>query len=80
MLRSWIPKGLAFLHTIRQATTQMNQLIEDLLSYSRLERRTLTVAKVDLKHLVEQIFMNENWILRRKISKSNGCTRQLCEN
>jgi signal transduction histidine kinase len=49
------PEGLAFLQTIRRATTQMNQLIEDLLSYSRLERRNLTEATVDLKNLVDQI-------------------------
>ena len=60
------PEGLAFLQTIRQATTQMNQLIEDLLSYSRLERRTLTVGKVDLKHLVEQILHERELDIKKK--------------
>ncbi len=60
------PEALAFLHTIRQATTQMNQLIEDLLSYSRLERRTLTVAHVDLKKLIEQIIQERKLEIEKK--------------
>ncbi len=48
-------EGRAFLHTIRRATLQMNQLIEDLLAYSRLERRPLQAAQVNLKTLVESV-------------------------
>ena len=49
------PEGLSFLMTIRQATIQMSQLIEDLLSYSRLERRALTANQVNLHYLIEEI-------------------------
>jgi PAS domain S-box-containing protein len=38
--------GRRFISTIRRATQHMNQLIEDLLAYSRLERRTLQPAWV----------------------------------
>ena len=50
-------EGLAFLSTIRQATKQMNQLIEDLLSYSRLERRALTRESVDIHDLVNSLLL-----------------------
>jgi len=39
-------EGLAFLKTVRQATEQMRQLIEDLLDYSRMERRSLSSREV----------------------------------
>ena len=48
-------EGRFFVETIRAATAQMAQLIEDLLSYSRLERRELTTSPVDLPRLVDQI-------------------------
>lgn len=48
-------EGQYFLNTIRGATTQMAQLIDDLLSYSRLERRTLAVSQVDVGNLVESV-------------------------
>ena len=48
-------EGRYFLNTIRGATTQMAQLIDDLLSYSRLERRTLAVSQVDVGNLVESV-------------------------
>lgn len=50
-------EGLSFLKTIRSATKQMNQLIEDLLSYSRLERRALTTDRVDIPNLVQNLVM-----------------------
>lgn len=40
-------KGRTFLHSIRHATTQMNQLIDDLLVYSRMERRKLSAAQIN---------------------------------
>jgi len=39
-------EGRRFLSSVRQATSQMGQLIDDLLEYSRLERRTITVSAV----------------------------------
>ncbi len=44
-----------FLTTIRTASERMNQLIDDLLAYSRLERRELEKARVSLAHLVERV-------------------------
>ena len=48
-------EGQYFLRTIRGATSQMAQLIDDLLSYSRLERRTLAVSQVDVRDLVDSV-------------------------
>jgi PAS domain S-box-containing protein len=45
-------EGRRFLATIRRATQQMSQLIEDLLAYSRLERRKLQVSPVSPAALV----------------------------
>ncbi|MGH7552338.1 MAG: sensor histidine kinase, partial [Longimicrobiales bacterium] len=46
-------EGRAFLYTIRTATQRMNQLIDDLLAYSQLERRKLTTARISLRELVD---------------------------
>ncbi len=48
-------EGRTFLQNIRQATEQMNRLIEDLLTYSRLERRELHVWQIELQPIVETI-------------------------
>lgn len=45
-------EGRMFLQNIRQGTRQMAQLIEDLLAYSRIERRSLQTDRVDLSRLV----------------------------
>ena len=45
-------EGRRFLRTIRGATEQMSQLITDLLAYSRLERRALSEAPINLTELV----------------------------
>lgn len=42
-----------FLQNIRQGTRQMAQLIEDLLAYSRIERRSLQTDRIDLPSLVK---------------------------
>lgn len=44
-----------FLSTIRSSTLQMNQLIEDLLEYSRLERSQLSNEKIRIKNLISSI-------------------------
>lgn len=48
--------GRAFLGNIRTASQRMNQLIDDLLTYSRLERRELSSVSVDLAILIERLF------------------------
>jgi PAS domain S-box-containing protein len=50
-------EGRRLLDTIRQATSQMNQLIEDLLAYSRLERRELAVTQLELRALIESVIV-----------------------
>ncbi len=47
-----------FIHTIRSATLQMNQLIEDLLSYSRLERSHFKQEKIALRSFTETLVSN----------------------
>ncbi len=49
--------GRFFLENIRQAAGQMNQLIEDLLTYSRVERRALAPQPLSLKQLVEGLLL-----------------------
>jgi hypothetical protein len=46
-------EGREFLKHIRQATQHMGALIDDLLAYSRLERRELAIAPVALSGLVQ---------------------------
>lgn len=48
-------EGRLFLQNIRQGTRQMAQLIEDLLAYSRIERRSLQSDRLDISRLVEAI-------------------------
>ena len=47
--------GRTFLQNIRHAATQMNQLIEDLLDYSRLERRELKIRPINIPALVDSL-------------------------
>jgi PAS domain S-box-containing protein len=47
--------GKEYLQNIRQSAQRMNQLIEGLLEYSRLERRTVTTAAVDPQPVVAQV-------------------------
>jgi PAS domain S-box-containing protein len=46
-------EGQYFLNMIRQSVTRMNQLIEDLLSFSRLERKSWQSAEIDLNKMVK---------------------------
>jgi PAS domain S-box-containing protein len=48
-------EGRKFLAHIRQATKHMGMLIDDLLSYSRLERREVTLARQPLATAVEVV-------------------------
>ena len=48
-------EGLAFVHNIRRGTAQMHELIEDLLTYSRIERRSVELAMLDLPACIEAV-------------------------
>jgi hypothetical protein len=48
-------EGRHFLQTIRHATKQMQQLIDDLLAYSRIERRPFDAGRVNPRLLVEAL-------------------------
>lgn len=48
-------EGRSFLETISKSTDEMNQLIDDLLDYSRLERREFKPGRVELGPLISNI-------------------------
>jgi PAS domain S-box-containing protein len=48
-------EGRLFLHNVRQGVAQMNQLIEDLLAYSRMERRSLDPVALNLEQEVAKV-------------------------
>lgn len=48
-------EGQAFLHNIREGASHMHRLIDDLLDYSRMERRGLTTSMVDLPACVAAV-------------------------
>ncbi|MDZ7622104.1 MAG: PAS domain-containing protein [Candidatus Competibacteraceae bacterium] len=48
-------EGRFFLKNVRQGVAQMSQLIEDLLAYSRMERRSLEQIALDLEETVARI-------------------------
>ena len=53
-------EGLFFLNNVRQGTTQMNTLIEDLLAFSRTERKDLHHTSIDLNALIENLVAQRN--------------------
>jgi signal transduction histidine kinase len=48
-------EGLTFLKNIRRAANQMGQLIDDLLAYSRLDRRALEKSSLRLTDLISAL-------------------------
>jgi signal transduction histidine kinase len=48
-------EGRFFLETIRKSTDQMSQLIDDLLAYTRIERREVQLGPLDLRALVKAL-------------------------
>jgi PAS domain S-box-containing protein len=50
-------EGRSFLANIRQATQHMGVLIDDLLAYSRLERRDLNLGRLPLAPLVDGVLL-----------------------
>ena len=59
-------EGQTFLHTIRGATQQMSRLIDDLLAYSRLERRAMRTGELDPRSLVEMVITDRADELRKQ--------------
>jgi signal transduction histidine kinase len=49
------PEGRSFLTTIHTSTEEMSQLIDDLLEYSRLERRQLNPDSIELASIVSSV-------------------------
>ena len=61
--------GRFFLRTVRKATLQMNDLIEDLLLYSRLERREMRAGPILPLNLIENLLAERTEeITERKIT------------
>ena len=50
-------EGLRFLKNIRYSTDQMTQLIEDLLTYSRIERRDLRSTEINIRKLIDELIL-----------------------
>lgn len=48
-------EGRTFLQTIQDSTDEMNQLIDDLLAYSRLERRELKPDRIELASVINSL-------------------------
>lgn len=48
-------EGRTFLQTIQASTDEMNQLIDDLLAYSRLERRELQPDRIELAPMINSL-------------------------
>ena len=53
--RSLDDEGRSFLQTIQHSTDEMNQLIDDLLAYSRLERRELKSDRIELGPMINSL-------------------------
>jgi len=53
--KSLASDGRTFLQTIRDSTNEMNQLIDDLLAYSRLERRELNPDRIELAPIINSL-------------------------
>ena len=53
--RSLDDDGRTFLETIQTSTDEMSQLIDDLLAYSRLERRELKTDRIELASIVNSL-------------------------
>ena len=59
-------EGRRFLAAIRRATQQMSQLIEDLLAYSRLERRLLQPGPVNPQEIVHSLLAERGDEIRQR--------------
>lgn len=52
-------EGILFLNNIRGGVARMNELIDDLLDYSRIDRRTMESSPIALLPLVEQVIAEQ---------------------
>ncbi len=59
-------EGRTFVRNIRQGVAQMNELISDLLAYSRMERRPLEEREVRVRALVEEVLESVDPKLRSR--------------
>ncbi|WP_320043171.1 PocR ligand-binding domain-containing protein [uncultured Desulfobacter sp.] len=59
-------EGRFFLNNVRQSAAQMNQLIEDLLAYSRMERREIQSAEIDLRSLIDGLIVDRKFDFETK--------------
>ena len=59
-------EGLRYLQTIRQGAQRMGNLIDDLLSFSRLNRQALSKQEVDSAKLVREAFENLDSLQRNR--------------
>ena len=50
-------EALEFLENIRKSTQQMNMLIEDLLAYSRMERKTVQPESIQFKPIIDNLLL-----------------------
>jgi signal transduction histidine kinase len=57
-------EGRMFVETIHKSSEEMSQLIEDLLDYSRLERREAQTGRVELRPLVEEAVLQKKREIR----------------
>lgn len=71
-------EGLTFLSNIRNGVAQMNELISDLLAYSRMERRPLEERTVRVRALVEEVLESVDPGLRERAEVSIEIDPDLC--
>jgi PAS domain S-box-containing protein len=58
--------GMAILNTMTNAASRMRELIQDLLSYSRLHKQTLIMEQVNLQEVMEEILRDLEVNIREK--------------
>lgn len=66
-----------FIDTIRSSTLQMNKLIDDLLDYSRLERRQVSLERIKIKDLIKSVLSIYNTDLEAGNFKINVYTEDI---
>ncbi len=71
-------EGRVFLGNIRNGVAQMNELISDLLAYSRMERRPLEERTVRVRALVEEVLESVDPGLRERAEVSIEIDPDLC--
>ena len=62
-------EGLQFLDNIRRSTEQMQQLIEDLLTYSRMERRDLNSSPLSVRQLIDELLFEREHEINAKLAR-----------